>query len=520
MNNLTTIELIRDPAGHIHWWRLFVPWVLLSCLLSFQDPASSRPAPSQGQDAKKVEAPTTRIPRDGCVTSDCHAGVKDHQILHGPVNVNACDGCHNLIDVEKHEYRLHREKQGLCAHCHDPKLTKGNGRHEPFDQGDCLACHNPHGGQNKALLAQRNYAETCLSCHAQSVKDKLYGHGPANAGSCGACHEPHASDLPKLLSKTGRGLCLGCHVSIDIELSTKPLVHPPAQGECEICHDPHATDNIAHLKQPPLALCTSCHKDIQHQVDLSKTEHGALTTKQSCTTCHDPHASTRSHLLEKDTVDLCKTCHDKEVVLPDGGKLSNIWRELTDAKSIHAPVEDGSCAFCHRIHGGTNERLLPEGTSTKTYSTDGAKTYELCFECHDRNLVDLEKTRATTGFRNESLNLHFVHVHRDKKGRSCRICHASHGSPNPALLRDSFGYGPAGWQLRIGWKRSKTGGSCGSGCHAPFGYDRNKAIENPRYEKLGPDWKGERLPKDKGDPDRKKSGSATDPKSDTRRNGE
>ncbi|MCY2930694.1 MAG: hypothetical protein NTV86_14585, partial [Planctomycetota bacterium] len=32
----------------------------------------------------KAPAPTTEIAAGGCVTGDCHAGVKKHRVVHGP----------------------------------------------------------------------------------------------------------------------------------------------------------------------------------------------------------------------------------------------------------------------------------------------------------------------------------------------------------------------------------------------------------------------------------------------------
>ena len=102
--------------------------------------------------------------------------------------------------------------------------------------------------------------------------------------------------------------------------------------------------------------------------------------------------------------------------------------------------------------------------------------YDLCFSCHDKQLVLNEQAKGLTGFRNGEQNLHFVHVNKSDKGRSCRACHETHASVQPRHIRDSVPYGQ--WQMPINFKKIETGGSCAPGCHKPFGYDREKPVDN------------------------------------------
>ena len=120
-------QLHEGWAG-FSWWQPMALWLLLGGLLSVQDPTEVKKPVPRDQERPKVEVPTTRIKRDGCVTTDCHPGVKSSPFLHGPVNVNGCDACHELVNVEKHKYKLLREKADLCSHCHDPNLMKGKGQ--------------------------------------------------------------------------------------------------------------------------------------------------------------------------------------------------------------------------------------------------------------------------------------------------------------------------------------------------------------------------------------------------------
>ena len=52
------------------WLAAFV-LLILTCVVTYAATPSTRP--------------TTAIPREGCVTAECHANVKNFKVLHGPV---------------------------------------------------------------------------------------------------------------------------------------------------------------------------------------------------------------------------------------------------------------------------------------------------------------------------------------------------------------------------------------------------------------------------------------------------
>ena len=60
----------------------------------------------------------------------------------------------------------------------------------------------------------------------------------------------------------------------------------------------------------------------------------------------------------------------------------------------------------------------------------------------------LSKSTAT-GFRDGNVNLNHVHV---GKRRTCRLCHRAHAGPNDRLVRETVGYGRAGYELKIGFE--------------------------------------------------------------------
>ena len=96
--------------------------------------------------------------------------------------------------------------------------------------------------------------------------------------------------------------------------------------------------------------------------------------------------------------------------------------------------------------------------------------------CHERTIASEEKTTTLTNFRNGDRNLHFVHVHKAAKGRTCRACHDPHATNNPKHIRDGVRSGNG--VLPTNYKKTETGGSCQPGCHQKFAYDRVKEVVN------------------------------------------
>ena len=66
------------------------------------------------------------------------------------------------------------------------------------------------------------------------------------------------------------------------------------------------------------------------------------------------------------------------------------------------------------------------------YLAFAIERYDLCFSCHVSDLVKDKSGRGLTQFRNGDLNLHWLHVNREK-GRNCRSCHQTHASSNGAI---------------------------------------------------------------------------------------
>ncbi|MEW6006499.1 MAG: cytochrome C, partial [Stygiobacter sp.] len=115
-------------------------------------------------------------------------------------------------------------------------------------------------------------------------------------------------------------------------------------------------------------------------------------------------------------------------------------------------------------------RLLKWIYPKEFYSSFSVEQYELCFKCHQPTLVLDPKTTTLTRFRNREQNLHFLHINKKVKGRTCRTCHETHASQRNRHIRESVPYGK--WDLPIHFEKTNEGGKCSPGCHAPKEYKR------------------------------------------------
>ena len=423
-----------------------------------------------------VSKPTTVIAQAGCVTSGCHANVKQYQVLHGPVNVNACDACHKLTDPSQHTFELSREKIQLCTFCHQVDTHGDQSVHGPLKRDECLLCHDPHGGTTVKSLRGKTVADNCKLCHVDKAKDKSTVHGPVAAGACLSCHKGHSSPNPKLLVATGNDLCFTCHVEMKTQMAKVQFKHKAVEQDCTKCHDAHASNYPMQIKQPPAQLCTSCHEHdkIKTAAMDSKFKHSPVVNDKACLNCHTAHGGDLAKLMRTDQMKVCMKCHAEPQVAGDGRKVASVAEVLDPNMNKHGPIRDKSCSGCHNPHGSEVAKLLAKPYPETFYKPFAEKDYDLCFSCHNKQLVTLEKTTGLTGFRNGDRNLHFVHVNKADRGRTCRACHETHAGPQPLHVRESVPYG--NWQLPVNFKRTETGGSCAPGCHKELSYDRNQAV--------------------------------------------
>ncbi len=422
--------------------------------------------------AGKAVRPTYDVESSGCVTSECHADVKAYPILHGPVIINTCDACHKLTSAKAHTFEPARQKADLCTYCHEFDTGMLPVVHKPVLTGECLGCHNPHGGTSHSLVREATSAALCGRCHESVALGKKFLHHPVQTGECDTCHRPHASRYPKLLDAVGTDLCLSCHREFGARMARVKFTHKALDEGCTKCHDVHGSAYPMSVTQSLSDLCLSCHESIKDST-TAMYKHPAVLGDRACLTCHTAHGGNLARLMSDLPVRICMNCHDKAIEMKAGGAVAAVAEVNDPATFKHAPIRDGQCGGCHSTHGGDRPLLLRRAFPTEFYQRFSPDKYDLCFGCHDEQLAAHEQARGLTNFRNGDRNLHFVHVNASEQGRSCRACHSTHAGRYDQLIRDWVPFGK--WHLPIAFAKTPTGGTCVTGCHPAFGYDR----ENP-----------------------------------------
>ncbi len=454
------------------WLALPAALLAIGALALGAAPAPATPQPTAAP-APARHAPTTLAPGTSCITAGCHKDLVSRPTVHPPAaQKNGCGMCHEQ-QGDKHAFKPTATGADLCTICHQD-IEKGKNVHGALKLGPqaCTVCHDPHSAASDQLLKATPVSTLCLQCHSEMGKGKRM-HVLADMGSCTSCHQPHASDNDKLLRAKQPALCMTCHGNLKSSMQKAASVHGPAAVNCTACHNPHLALAGKGLKAGPPDLCVSCHTDFKPTLATMQKEHPEPLKQGSCLHCHDPHDAPQKELLKDTSEALCLACHKADVKKPDGTAVPGLGPQLSGDVHLHGPLAAHDCAACHNPHGNTQTSFLRGPYPTGLYADWTPDTYGFCFTCHDESLVTAKKTKTATEFRNGDENLHYVHVDRARKSRTCRICHQPHASTNEHLLRTSVPFGS--WELPIGWKAAPDGGSCAPGCHLPKTYSRGPA---------------------------------------------
>lgn len=232
-----------------------------------------------------------------------------------------------------------------------------------------------------------------------------------------------------------------------------------AHNDCTHCHQadsavpkhPQAGQKSFVLIKDP---CTGCHPTT---IDYDYLH--PPVAAGDCLSCHTFHRASHALLKEDKEQDICYTCH--QPVTKEGDTI------------LHGDVAKQHCTSCHTPHGSFFKNLLAGPYSTDFFNDYNEKQYALCFQCHKIDLLLHPYTSYNTNFRDGKKNLHFVHVNRRTRGRSCKLCHEVHAGTQPKLMAQTVSFG--GWEMPIHFILNDTGGQCTPGCHAQARYDRNRS---------------------------------------------
>jgi len=361
-----------------------------------------------------------------------------------------------------------------CGRCHDSTAARAELTGHAASASVKDACFNCHNESN------------CTFCHDQSPRPRFdhaihagwplepnHAHVP-----CGQCHGP--IDQFSIPSRT----CHACHVRPHgggATISTTQVaarhgsgVVPPGSGDAarSSAGTPATRGTVAAAAHASgEGNCLSCHTELSARFAQASCVHGPAAGGAGCRACHDPSAplSPRPTLVRQR--ELCLGCHDHPIESGDGRPLQDIASLLAQNPNHHGPVREGRCSACHDPHASEHARLLVEEYAPGFYASFDLRQYRLCFGCHKEDRVLSESGAALTGFRDGDLNLHWLHVNR-QKGRTCRACHEIHASSRPFHVRESVPFGDSGWMMPIHFRQTSTGGTCAPGCHASKSYSR------------------------------------------------
>lgn len=420
---------------------------------------------------------------DSCVDTGCHTSFGEAQYLHKPVLLELCSICHETIE-NRHAFRMAATGVEMCTLCHKMKFKSSI--HEPVTKGECLKCHDPHSSQFPSLIKTSTKGELCYTCHeeTEAFLSSTYMHAPVAKGDCIQCHAAHSANTEQLLISEGTDLCLSCHMEeLESQLDLEYL-HRPVLEDCGKCHYSHGGDNpmLTLMDQPE--ICYGCHQDLARIVETSSNVHEGALKGKSCSNCHAAHASSYPALLVNHPYDLCLSCHDQEIKKPDGTVVENMARLIEENPYRHGPVVRKNCVACHDPHGTNIFSLLRKTYPQEFYAPFYIEEYALCFQCHPQEIFLEDCTTTLTNFRDGEVNLHFLHVNKQDKGRTCRACHETHASSQKAHIRSAVPYGD--WEFPLVFESNDDGGTCLSGCHEERSYLRKyhpvEVLETPALD--------------------------------------
>ena len=219
-------------------------------------------------------------------------------------------------------------------------------------------------------------------------------------------------------AKKGADTCLKCHDE-DNEYPVFPMFKtkhavaadprtPFANEQCEACHGPGGKHEDKPRRGQPKApilnfgkdawtparaqneRCLTCHTNHQ-RIEWMGSSHEF--NEVACASCHKIHVAQDPVLERHGQPEVCYSCHANQ--------------QAKFLQASHHPVREGqmTCSECHNVHGEDGTGLMVSATLR-----------EKCTSCH------AEKRGP------------FLWEHQPA-AEDCTLCHTTHGSNLPALLK-------------------------------------------------------------------------------------
>lgn len=335
----------------------------------------------------------------------------------------------------------------------DPQTLPAEVNLEDGQMLQCTSCHDPHKDLHGKFLVMSNLnSALCLACH-----DKTGWEGSTHAtessiaaNGCQNCHQPHGAPgaTHLLQSSTEEGTCLtNCHNGAGEgdnvqDLITKFYNHPMnyATGvhdttenpltmskhvECVDCHNPHQADGFAGVKGISISgavlteaneeyeVCFGCHADnpfvssfvvpriIQEANERLRFDPANPSFHPVAAIGKNPNVPSLRPEYNESSMMTCTDCHGSD-----------------DSEQAGGTGVDGP-------HGSIYPHILIARYEQDSYPINyNASNYDLCFRCHDPNVLF---TAAGTNFSRGMKSSHWTHV--IKWSQPCSVCHDPHGVP-------------------------------------------------------------------------------------------
>jgi len=332
----------------------------------------------------------------------------------------------------------------------------------------CTSCHDPHNNDLGDFLVDSNRnSALCLHCHE---KDQWSSgsHSNSSASWNGTGADPWFHTPYTTVSENG---CENCHNPHNAEGGERLLNSSMEETNCLICH----SGNVAGADIEAMLTRPYSH-DVFAYAQVHDPNESAVVQVQhvECTDCHNPHAArtgtasapvANGFLAGVRGVDtdgngvypiqfeyeLCYRCHADSPDKPAGAvnrfiDQNNVRLEFeqtnpsyhpiegpgrnSNVRSLIAPLSESSviyCTSCHASdgsgsptgpHGSIYPHILKYQYETADGTQESFQSYELCYQCHDRNEI-------TNGSSKFAKNVHRRHIMQVRV--ACSICHDPHG---------------------------------------------------------------------------------------------
>jgi predicted CXXCH cytochrome family protein len=336
------------------------------------------------------------------------------------------------------------------------------------EQLQCTSCHDPHNNTfNDFLVVTSQYSQLCLQCH-QKKYWPVSSHNLSNAtwkgfGSNPWFHTPYET--------VAENACENCHSPHNAEGRNRLLNYFSEETNCLICHNGSvaATDIRSMLNK------SYVHNVYSYSRLHDPEERNIVQTRHvECADCHNPHASRNfktappyangfiegvqgvdrngnsvAHIQFQ--YELCYRCHADSPVKPASAtprqiEQNNVRLEFDsnnpsyhpienlgknpDVPSLISPLSESGviyCTDCHSSngndspkgpHGSIYPHILKYRYETADYTPESYQNYELCYQCHNRNLI-------LNGLDSFTREVHRKHIVEEQT--PCNVCHEPHG---------------------------------------------------------------------------------------------